>query len=83
MNENDNVLLIDDFLANGEAATGGSRLIEQAGAHLAGIGIVIEKSFQKGRQRLLDAGYEVYSLARVAKLSEGIVEFVPEDEESL
>lgn len=83
VNENDNVLLIDDFLANGEAATGGSRLIEEAGAHLAGIGIVIEKSFQKGRQRLLDAGYDVYSLARVAKLSEGVVEFVIEDKETL
>lgn len=78
INENDNVLLIDDFLANGEAAMGGSRLIEQAGAKLAGIGILIEKSFQKGRKRLIDAGYEVYSLARVAKLEEGVVEFVEE-----
>ena len=77
----DNVLLIDDFLANGEAAMGGSRLIEMAGANLAGIGILIEKSFQRGRQRLLDAGYEVYSLARVSRLAEGIVEFVDESEE--
>lgn len=59
---------------------GGSRLIEQAGAKLAGIGILIEKSFQKGRKRLIDAGYEVYSLARVAKLAEGVVEFVDEEE---
>ena len=78
INEKDNVLLIDDFLANGEAAMGGSRLIAQAGANLAGIGILIEKSFQKGRKRLIDAGYEVYSLARVAKLAEGVVEFVKE-----
>lgn len=79
INEDDNVLLIDDFLANGEAAMGGSRLIEQAGATLAGIGILIEKSFQRGRKRLIDAGYEVYSLARVAKLAEGVVEFVEEE----
>lgn len=78
LNEEDRVLLIDDFLANGEAAMGGSRLVEQAGAELAGIGIVIEKSFQRGRKRLEDEGYDVYSLARVAKLSEGIVEFVEE-----
>ena len=78
ISKEDNVLLIDDFLANGEAAMGGSRLIEQAGANLAGIGILIEKSFQKGRKRLLDAGYDVYSLARVAKLAEGVVEFVQE-----
>lgn len=74
----DNVLLIDDFLANGEAAMGGSKLVEMAGAKLAGIGILIEKSFQRGRQRLIDAGYDVYSLARVATLEHGHVEFVEE-----
>lgn len=77
----DNILLIDDFLANGEAAMGGIRLVEMAGAKLAGIGILIEKSFQRGRQRLQNAGFEVYSLARIAKLGEGIVEFVDEAEE--
>lgn len=81
ISKEDNVLLIDDFLANGEAAMGGSRLIEEAGAHLAGIGILIEKSFQRGRKRLLDAGYDVYSLARIAKLAEGVVEFVDDTEE--
>ena len=70
--------MIDDFLANGEAAMGGSRLVEMAGAKLAGIGILIEKSFQRGRQRLIDAGYDVYSLARIATLEEGVVEFVEE-----
>lgn len=77
----DRVLLIDDFLANGEAAAGGSRLVEQAGASLAGIGILIEKSFQRGRKRLEDAGYEVYSLARVSKLAKGVVEFMEEEED--
>ena len=78
ISEDDNILLIDDFLANGEAAMGGSRLVEMAGAKLAGIGILIEKSFQRGRQRLIDAGYDVYSLARFATLEEGVVEFVEE-----
>lgn len=78
ISEGDNVLLIDDFLANGEAAMGGSRLVEMAGANLAGIGILIEKSFQRGRQRLVKAGYEVYSLARIAKLGKDLVEFVEE-----
>ena len=78
ISEDDNILLIDDFLANGEAAMGGSRLVEMAGAKLAGIGILIEKSFQRGRQRLIDAGYDVYSLARIATLEEGVVEFVEE-----
>lgn len=74
----DTVLIIDDFLANGEAAMGAIRLAEKAGAKIAGVGILIEKSFQKGRQRILDAGYKVYSQARVAKLGKGLIEFVQE-----
>lgn len=76
----DKILLIDDFLANGEAATGASRLIEQSGAELAGIGILIEKSFQNGRKRLEDAGYYVYSQARIRKLGNGVIEFLSDDE---
>ena len=72
------ILIIDDFLANGEAALGAIRLVEEAGAKVAGIGIVIEKSFQAGRQLLIDKGYDVYSLARVSKLGEGIIEFIEE-----
>ena len=75
----DRILLIDDFLANGEAATGAGRLIGQAGATLAGIGILIEKSFQRGRKRLEDAGFYVYSQARIGRLAEGVIEFLPED----
>lgn len=72
----DRVLLIDDFLAMGEAALGASRLIEQAGAQVAGIGIVIEKSFQPGRGLLEEKGYRVFSLARVKEMSEGSVSFI-------
>ena len=78
ISENDNILIIDDFLANGEAALGVIRLIEVAGAKVAGIGIVIEKSFQPGRQLLVDRGHDVYSLARISKLGEGIIEFIEE-----
>jgi len=74
----DNILIIDDFLAYGEAAQGAIRLIEEGGAKVAGIGIVIEKSFQQGRRSLEDKGYEVYSLARVNKLGKDIIEFVEE-----
>lgn len=76
INENDNVLIIDDFLANGEAALGAIRLVEEAGATVLGIGIVIEKSFQPGRKILEEKGYDVYSLARVKRLSEGVIEFL-------
>ncbi|WP_219835483.1 xanthine phosphoribosyltransferase [Paenibacillus sp. R14(2021)] len=71
----DRVLIIDDFLANGEAALGMARIVQKAGAEVAGIGIVIEKSFQSGRGKLLEHGYRVESLARVASLDSGEVVF--------
>ena len=52
ISKDDKVLIIDDFLANGEAALGAARLVEEAGATVSGIGIVIEKSFQVGRGKL-------------------------------
>jgi len=72
----DKVLVIDDFLANGQAALGLADLIHQANAEVVGIGIVIEKSFQPGRDILLEKGYRVESLARVKSLANGTVEFV-------
>nr|WP_153567178.1 xanthine phosphoribosyltransferase [Acinetobacter lwoffii] len=72
----DKVLVIDDFLANGQAALGLADLIHQANAKVVGIGIVIEKSFQPGRDLLLEKGYRVESLARVKSLANGTVEFV-------
>lgn len=72
----DKVLVIDDFLANGQAALGLADLIHQANAEVVGIGIVIEKSFQPGRELLLEKGYRVESLARVKSLANGTVEFV-------
>ncbi|MFC7680560.1 xanthine phosphoribosyltransferase [Paenibacillus sp. GCM10028914] len=71
----DRVLIIDDFLANGEAAFGLARIVEQAGAEVAGIGIVIEKAFQPGGRLLAEAGYRVESLVRIAALDNGEVTF--------
>lgn len=75
----DRILLIDDFLANGEAAMGASRIITESGATLAGIGILIEKSFQRGRKRMEEAGHRVYSQARIKRLDAGVIEFLAED----
>lgn len=72
------VLFIDDFLAMGEAALGVARLVKEAGSAIAGIGIVIEKSFQPGRKKLEAAGFDVFSLARVKAMREGAIEFVEE-----
>lgn len=76
VNEEDHVLIIDDFLADGEAATGAIRLIRKTHATVAGIGILIEKSFQPGRKKLEEQGFEVYSLARIANLDDGKITFL-------
>jgi len=78
INKEDRVLIIDDFLANGQAAEGLIHIIEQAGAALAGIGIVIEKSFQPGGKELRDRGIRVESLARIQALENGKVQFLEE-----
>jgi xanthine phosphoribosyltransferase len=72
------VVVIDDFLANGQAAEGLIDIVQQAGATLAGVGIVIEKSFQEGGGRLRRKGIRVESLASVAALAEGKVTFAGE-----
>lgn len=73
----DRVLIIDDFMANGAAMEGLLDIVKQAGAQLSGIGIVIEKAFQPGGDRLREKGYRVESLARVKSMDEQTgVEFV-------
>ncbi|MCJ8008074.1 xanthine phosphoribosyltransferase [Lederbergia wuyishanensis] len=76
--QDDVVLIIDDFLANGQAVLGLLEMIEQAGAKLAGVGIVIEKGFQKGGQLIRDRGIRVESLANIASLQNGKIEFMEE-----
>ena len=76
----ENILILDDFLANGEAAMGLVDLVHQAGSNVVGIGIVIEKSFQPGRNRLIAAGYQVESLARIKAFEKGQIVFADDDE---
>ncbi len=80
ISEDDHVLIIDDFLADGEAATGAIRLLRKAHATIGGIGILIEKSFQPGRKKLEEQGFHVYALARISKLSQDSIEFIPEND---
>ncbi|CUB11588.1 Xanthine phosphoribosyltransferase [Bacillus cereus] len=79
IDESDRVLIIDDFLANGQAALGLMSLVEQAGASIAGIGIVIEKAFQDGGKKLREQGVRVESLAEIASLDNGAVTFVKQE----
>lgn len=71
----DKILIVDDFLAHGEAAIGLTDLVKQAGAQLVGIGAVIEKQFQGGSQRLKDKGYKVESLAVIQSIENGKINF--------
>ena len=75
LNEDDHVLIIDDFLAKGSALTALLMLIEKAGAKTAGAGIVIEKAYQGGGNLVRDMGIRVESLAKIKSISkkDGIV----------
>lgn len=71
----DKVLLIDDLIANGDAAQGLMRLIDKSGARIAGWGIAVEKSFQRGAQTLREAGVRVESLVKIRSLADGLIHF--------
>ncbi|MCQ6560653.1 xanthine phosphoribosyltransferase [Paenibacillus mendelii] len=72
----DKVLIVDDFLATGAALIGLVDIVNESGAELAGVGCVIEKSFQEGRGLLEQKGVRVHSLARIASMSPGEIHFV-------
>ena len=75
LSKGENILVLDDFLANGRAALGLKDLVDQAEANLVGVGIVIEKGFQEGRQLLLDEGVRLESLAILESIENGTVKF--------
>lgn len=75
LNKNDKVLIIDDFMAHGEAALGLCSLVEQAGGQVCGIAAVIEKEYQGGSRKLREAGYFVDSLAVIEKVEDGKIIF--------
>ena len=75
LNADDRVLIIDDFLAVGQALSGMLDLCAQAGASVAGIGIAIEKAFQGGGDRFRALGYDVYALARIDHFTDDGVVF--------
>lgn len=74
--KDDTVLVIDDFIANGQAALGLLDMVRQSGAQLAGFGIVIEKGFQAGGDILRDKGIKVESLAIIDWLEDGKINFL-------
>ena len=75
LNSGENILVLDDFLANGRAALGLKDLVEQANANLSGIGIVIEKGFQEGRSLLEEVGVNLQSLVIIDSIDNGEIKF--------
>jgi len=76
LDKNDNVLILDDFLANGKAALGLMDIVNQSGANVSGIGIVIEKGFQNGGNLLRDKNVRLESLAIVDRFKDGKITFM-------
>jgi xanthine phosphoribosyltransferase len=70
----DRVLLIDDIIANGDAARGIIRIIERSGATLAGFGVAVEKSFQNGARTIRELGIRLDSLVNITGLRDGHIE---------
>jgi len=75
INQNDRLLIIDDFLAYGTAIKGIMHIIEEAKATLVGVGICIEKSYQQGASELLSQGVNLHSLVKINSLENGIITF--------
>lgn len=75
LKEGENILIVDDFLANGYSAEGLVKLVEKAGAKTVGVGVVIEKGFQDGGKKLREAGIRLESLAIIDKITEEGIEF--------
>lgn len=75
----DRVLIIDDFMARGEAVSGLCDIVKQAGAELVGIGIAVEKGFQHGGDHLREAGIDIKSLAIIEQADENGIVFREDD----
>ena len=74
LNQSDKVILIDDFLSTGKTLQSLINLVREAGATLLGVGCVIEKVFEGGRERLKDLDIPVISLARITAINAGKIE---------
>ncbi|MCQ2254520.1 MAG: xanthine phosphoribosyltransferase [Bacteroidaceae bacterium] len=68
LSADDKVLIVDDFLADGEAAKALINIVQQAGGEVVGIGVAIEKGVQKGGEKLREAGYHLESIAIIDKM---------------
>lgn len=73
LHSGENILIIDDFLATGETLKALARMVNAANAHLVGVGVVVEKTFEGGRATMAQAGYTmpIYALATITSMENG------------
>ncbi len=75
LRKGDRVLIVDDFLASGQTILALIKLLRAAGAIVVGIGAVVEKTFEGGREALKDVGVPIESLAIIKAMKDGVIEF--------
>lgn len=75
LKENENIIIIDDFLANGKAVEALIDIINKSKSNLIGVGVVIEKGFQEGGKNLRNSGVKLESLAIIDSIQEGEIKF--------
>ncbi len=75
LKEGENVLILDDFLANGQALNALLAICDQAKVNVVGIGVVVEKAYQPGGALIRERGFDVKALARVSKMTDDSIEF--------
>src|SRR5690349_5782188 len=78
LHPDENILIIDDFLATGKTLLALARMVKSAKGNLVGVGVVVEKSFEGGRSAMLKAGYSnipIYALATITSMDDGKIEF--------
>jgi xanthine phosphoribosyltransferase len=75
INPNDRILIIEDMLATGQSVNALARLTEKAGAHLVGVGVVVEKAFEEGRKNTTHLKVPIHSLACITSLDNGKIVF--------
>ena len=79
LDKNDKILIIDDFIAHGEAVKGMVNIAKQAGCEIVGVGGVVAKTFQGGSDWIKDAGLHFEALAEIDSFKDGQVHFVGEE----
>jgi orotate phosphoribosyltransferase len=79
LHEDDRVLIIDDFLSSGSSQEALLRIVSQAGATAVGVGCLLEKVYDSGRQSLSGFNIPIYSLCRIASVQSGVIQLMEEE----